>query len=286
MKMSWTKFKPITDYFKIPHYTNPKFKATKKRHWLTTLEGTYGGLENATLKKNNGDLGPYDPGIYWIKINRPSKKNKSKSWNYIGKNAVFCPSTSGQGGIAFRVSDHITKLMFLPHRSKIIEALEKKYPKKTKEQRIAKFREQKFLNYQELRKFLSDSDGKYLYKTTEHFEDFFKENKDDFKTYEKIKEFFDKYVEIKFLKLPIKGKEHYSKIENWKKDISALKKSIKAGNKESTEYKKVLQYLTLHVDKAEAVCMGAYAANNKGKLPELCKIDETKGFLKGFAEDD
>ena len=48
----------------------------------------------------------------------------------------------------------------------------------------------------------------------------------------------------------------------------------------------MLQYLTLHVDKAEAVCMGAYAANNKGKLPELCKIDETKGFLKGFAEDD
>ena len=33
-----------------------------------------------------------------------------------------------------------------------------------------------------------------------HIEDFFKENKDDFKTYEKIKEFFDKYVEIKFLK--------------------------------------------------------------------------------------
>ena len=97
--MSWTKFKPITDYFKIPHYTNPKFKATKKRHWLTTLEGTYGGLENATLKKDNGDLGPYDPGIYWIKINRPSKKIKVSLGTILAKMQFFAQVHQGKGAL-------------------------------------------------------------------------------------------------------------------------------------------------------------------------------------------
>ena len=124
---NWSSWVPITKIFCVPHAIDEKSRNTKWKD--ITMDGRTGGIKGAILIEDNGYLEQSDVGIYWIKIEKPSKKYKTSTWNYIGKSAKFSGREKSQIGIAARVCEHINKMQNWPHRGHIIDALIRKYLK-------------------------------------------------------------------------------------------------------------------------------------------------------------
>ena len=355
--MSWTKFVRITEVFDIPHAISKK---TRNKKWKDIkIAGKTGGLKGADLLQDNPHLQQHDTGIYWIKVNLPSKTHGSESWNYIGKCAKFSGDQTTQIGIAGRVTEHINKMQNWPHRGDIENALFRKQVfelgfiedstenkkafnkevKRLKEEEnaliekrvfelgfiedstenkkafnkevnklknkgnrlVVPFKNKTYSDYQAFRDNLSHK-GKETYHLEKEFRKFFHSFKEHFKNHETTKKFFDDNVKVRFIKLPLDNykREYLQKINEYKEenkfyplDFEKIKKfeekirscSDEQKAKEMQLYLDVNQDFDSYVEKAEALCMGAFLAKNE-MLPELNNDDETKGFLEGFDEDD
>ena len=320
--MSWTKFVRITEVFDIPHAISKK---TRNKKWKDIkIAGKTGGLKGADLLQDNPHLQQHDTGIYWIKVNLPSKTHGSESWNYIGKCAKFSGDQTTQIGIAGRVTEHINKMQNWPHRGDIENALFRKQVfelgfiedstenKKAFNKEVNKlknkgnrlvvpFKNKTYSDYQAFRDNLSHK-GKETYHLEKEFRKFFHSFKEHFKNHETTKKFFDDNVKVRFIKLPLDNykREYLQKINEYKEenkfyplDFEKIKKfeekirscSDEQKAKEMQLYLDVNQDFDSYVEKAEALCMGAFLAKNE-MLPELNDDDETKGFLEGFDEDD
>ncbi len=299
--MSWTKFVPITQVFDIPHAIDEN---SSNAIWNgITMNGKTGGIKGADLIKDNPHLSQRDVGIYHIRVNKPSRKHGTESWNYIGKSAKFLGQQISQIGISGRILEHINKLQALPKRPQIIEALTKQFLKKNerapskqeKEKLREDFIQMGYPDYQAMRDYLS-IDNEIAYKLEQEFKDFFDEYKDDFRNYDSTLKFFQKYVEVRFIKLPLKNytntkkKPYRAMISQYKEDgtyySQAQTKKIKISGTEEQKanlqmYENVITHFSNHVALAEATCMGAYLVTHK-ILPELNKSDETKGFLENY----
>ena len=320
--MSWTKFVRITEVFDIPHAISKK---TRNKKWKDIkIAGKTGGLKGADLLQDNPHLQQHDTGIYWIKVNLPSKTHGSESWNYIGTCAKFSGDQTTQIGIAGRVTEHINKMQNWPHRGDIENALFRKQVfelgfiedstenKKAFNKEVNKlknkgnrlvvpFKNKTYSDYQAFRDNLSHK-GKETYHLEKEFRKFFHSFKEHFKNHETTKKFFDDNVKVRFIKLPLDNykREYLQKINEYKEenkfyplDFEKIKKfeekirscSDEQKAKEMQLYLDVNQDFDSYVEKAEALCMGAFLAKNE-MLPELNDDDETKGFLEGFDEDD
>lgn len=304
---NWSSWVPITKIFCVPHAIDEK---SRNRDWKDiTMDGRTGGIKGAFLIEDNGYLEQSDVGIYWIKIEKPSKKYKTSTWNYIGKSAKFSGRPKFQIGIAARVCEHINKMQNWPHRGDIIDALIRKYLKqlgedcsleKFKKEQIEKVRElrqnlrkESFSDYQSFRDYLSHN-GKQTYRLEEEFGEFFTEHKNEFKNFDTTSKFFE-CVSVRFLKLPLKNYPHKRKIDEYKEKNTFYSKTdikdIKNGFSKNTEqdlelYLEVQEHFEAYVDKAEGSCMGAFKAaiSEINDLPEFNHKDETKGFLNGFTD--
>ena len=320
--MSWTKFIRITEVFDIPHAISEK---TQNKKWKgIKIAGKTGGLKGADLLQDNPHLQQHDTGIYWIKVNLPSKTHGSESWNYIGKCAKFSGDQTTQIGIAGRVTEHINKMQNWPHRGDIENALfrkrvfelgfiedstenKKAFKKevnklKNKGNRlVVPFKNKTYSDYQAFRDNLSHK-GEETYRLEKEFRKFFHSFKEHFKNHETTKKFFEDNVKVRFIKLPLDNykREYLQKINEYKEervfyplDFEKIKKfeekirgcSDEQKANEMQFYLEVNQDFDSYVEKAEALCMGAFRAKN-GMLPELNDNDETKGFLERFDEGD
>jgi hypothetical protein len=299
--MGWTKFVPITQVFDIPHAIDEN---TDNDIWDgMTMDGKTGGIKGAGLIKDNPHLSQRDAGIYHIRVKKTSLKHRTKSWNYIGKSAKITGKETVQLGIAGRILEHINELQGWPKRPDIVKALKKKFNndggRSPNPQEVEMLR-QDFIkagypDYQAMRDYLS-IDNQMAYKLRVNFKDFFLENQNGFKNYDSTLKFFQKCVEIRFIKLPMEGytntkaKPYRTMINQYKENNTYYKKNeieeIKISGTEEQKanlqmYENVITHFKNHVALAEATCMGAYLTTHK-ILPELNSIDETMGFLEDF----
>ena len=166
---------------------------------------------------------------------------------------------------------------------------------------VVPFKNKTYSDYQAFRDNLSHK-GEETYRLEKEFRKFFHSFKEHFKNHETTKKFFEDNVKVRFIKLPLDNykREYLQKINEYKEervfyplDFEKIKKfeekirgcSDEQKANEMQFYLEVNQDFDSYVEKAEALCMGAFRAKN-GMLPELNDNDETKGFLERFDEGD
>jgi len=199
-KLKWSKWIPILDCMKVGHLTNPM---RNNNTWYTTIDGISGGVQGPILLDGNQNLFHGDIGIYHLKISVPGNK---MIW-YIGKS-----SSTGDHSIHFRISKHIIALLNLPDRSEYISSLRSKFPHISDSERQSIFQQQRFETYEEFRKYLSSASGESYYRTKPKFYDVFCKYP-MLLEHESINEFLEKYVVVRFYKMPGKSSIKIKKAE-------------------------------------------------------------------------
>ena len=159
----WTDLVSFTDHFEIKPYVG---HAGAKRDWNTTLEGVSGYLSTAeglcpvdggAFDFKDKHISEIPVGIYFIRIQGGEGYHPSGFFDYIGlaNPHRVCRPNKFQVGIFQRAYEHYRKIVGIPHRRKIKEYISKGYPELLeKSDRIEKFKDQNFRNYEELRDFL------------------------------------------------------------------------------------------------------------------------------------
>ncbi|MDB9995674.1 hypothetical protein OAE49_01530 [Gammaproteobacteria bacterium] len=241
-----------------------------------------GDIEDALLRKRVFELG----------FNEDSNKNKKKFKKKIEEleqeeNALIEKHVFGLG---FKKDSKEKKKLFKKEVNKL---------KNQGNRLIEPFKNKIYSDYQAFRDNLSH-EGKETYHLEKEFRKFFHSFKEHFKNHETTKKFFENNVKVCFIKLPLDNykREYFKKIEEYKRkkifyalDVQKIKlfeEKIRGCSDEQKAnemkfYLEVNQDFDSYVEKAEALCIGAFYAK-EGKLPELNNNDETKGFLKGFDE--
>ena len=180
-----------------------------------------------------------DVGLYHLQLTLP----QHKKLNYIGMSAAR-DGQKNQGGIPFRLTKHITKLLSLPDRGDYIVAMRKAYPGVPDAELHKIFQEQMFKNMEEFRYFLSDPlTGLPYYKVEPGFFEVYCNNRQDLCEHDTAQKFLGSNVQVRFFKM-----NHSS---------------------------------NLSIQKAEAAAIGLFKQVH-GALPELNCQDESFGVGSGF----
>ena len=287
--MSWTEFKPFTDFVDIRPFTgyagrSGKYKTilegTKEPKYFSQAEGCWpvsGGEFDFKRTNPDGNYLEVTCGVYFIRIKddsaRANAETPSGYYDYIGLSANF-EKNKFQSGIFSRLFDHYRKLVCLPSRKNFFKLiakyqlnldpnnLSKEEEKKYKKLAAQDLEKQNFQNYDALREYFGASHiGKDidLYGTTKKYHKVFKEcrKNNDLNCHEGIKEFFKKNVSIAYYKY------------NFSKDSKfTLRKGSPQINDKWEDFVKF-------ISKAEGVALATYKREN-GKLPFLNDRDEIK----------
>ena len=301
--MSWTEFRPFTDYIGIKDFTgHPGRKgdwqaklATLDLEYFSKAEGCFPqskGVFDYKRKDNSKEPCDITCGIYFIRVNDKSAKGNKETpsgyYDYIGLSANF-KKKDFQSGIYGRLSDHYRKLVCLPSRDNFGELIMKyqleidlshlkgkerdKEIKKHRPSAIQHLKDQHFKNYDELREYFGassiDKDGPGLFGTTEYFHKAFKvlRKSNDLNSIEGINEFFKKNVKLAFYEHNFSGESHFvfAKGKPKSKDDGT--------NQINGHWKKFIEFIS----KGEGVALATYQ-KEYGKLPFLNKRDEIKGL--------
>jgi hypothetical protein len=204
----WADLAPFTNHFEIRPYVG---HAAAKRHWNTTLEGVSGHLSRAeglwpvdggAFDFTDIDVSKIPVGIYFIRIKGGEDHHPSGFFDYIG---LANPQTADrpnrfQVGIFQRAYEHYRKIVGIPHRRKIGEYIREGFPDlHERSQRIEKFKDQNFSNYEDLRDFFIKCNKENKVRDIpEKFRQLTAICSDELKTFESIKEFFATKVSFSY----------------------------------------------------------------------------------------
>tara|TARA_B100000035_G_scaffold149693_1_gene127564 strand:+ start:2649 stop:3485 length:837 start_codon:yes stop_codon:yes gene_type:complete len=270
--MSWTKFKPFTDFIDIQRYTGYEGRPGE---WMTRLERDdlehFSQAEGVKPKSQSlldwcsNNVSPC--GLYFIRVKDESavKLTKSGFYDYIGMASGEQSGAAFQRGIFGRLFDHYRKLVNLPERGKFNTLIQKyqlgiedsDHQRENKPVAIKLLKDQHFYNIEQLRIFFasphlkSNEDGKPRlaaswteYGTTEYFLHVFKQCREsnNLDTLAGIQNFFRDKVELSFFIVNGRGPR-----------------------------------FTQKVAKGEGLALATYI-QEYGETPYLNKSDEVQGF--------
>lgn len=231
----WSNFYNILEVIDNGFIVNPE---RKNRYWSTKVGETFGGITGAILKAGNEYLSYSDLGLYHLLLTLPQQQKL----NYIGMSSAAA-GQKNQGGIPFRLTKHITKLLSLPDRGDYINAMRRAFPGVPDTELHTLFQSQVFNNMFELRNFLSDPNGRPYYKVEPKFYDVYCNNREDLCEHHAAQKFLSSHVQVRFFKM-----NHSS---------------------------------NLSIQKAEAAAIGLFK-QIQGALPELNSEDESQGVSSEF----
>ena len=299
--MSWSEFRPFTDYIDIKHFTG--YSGGGKNIWKTKLQEevnkepdllSFSQAEGCTpvkggvldYRKDNSSVEwpEITCGIYFIRIDDESAKHNEETpsgyYDYIGLSSNFTKKKF-QSGIYGRLFDHYRKLVCLPKRGNFGELIIRNHfkdinlsnlntdqktalLKKHQPKAIEHLQKQSFEDYQKLRDYFGGDDignNLDLYGTTEYF----------FKVFKACNETNDLNT-INGIKHFFKEKVHLS---FYKHTFGGEDQFRSKGNNPqiNESWKKFVEFIA----KGEGVALAAYKKIN-GKLPYLNKRDVIKNL--------
>ena len=231
----WSNFYNILEVIDNGFIVNPE---RNNRHWRTQVGGTFGGIQGAILKEDNAYLSYNDLGLYHLQLTLPQQQKL----NYIGMSSASA-GQENQGGIPFRLTKHVTKLLGLPDRGDYIIAMRSAFPGVPDTELHTLFQSQMFNNMFELRNFLSDPSGLPYYNVEPSFYNVYLNHSKNLCEYDAAQKFLGSNLKVRFFKI-----NHSS---------------------------------SLSIKKAEAAAIGLFIKIH-GALPELNVIDESQGVSYGF----
>ena len=231
----WTNPISILEVINNGFIVNPE---RNNRHWRTQVGGTFGGIQGAILKEDNAYLSYNDLGLYHLQLTLPQQQKL----NYIGMSSAS-EGQENQGGIPFRLTKHVTKLLGLPDRGDYIIAMRSAFPGVPDTELHTLFQSQMFNNMFELRNFLSDPSGLPYYNVEPSFYNVYLNHSKNLCEYDAAQKFLGSNLKVRFFKI-----NHSS---------------------------------SLSIKKAEAAAIGLFIKIH-GALPELNVIDESQGVSYGF----
>ena len=218
-----------------------------------------------------------------IKGNLPEGDEKPPSgyYDYIGL-AKGIMNVGIQRGFQERIFAHFRKLIHIPDRDAIKDALIAAYPDKDKdENQHMELLKGPHRNYDEFRGIFNEN-----YANEVAFETFFENNREFFSSTQDIKAFFKKHVRIRFniFRRTLLMKD--GKLIPYF-NLNELKKEILNGCEESLKkYEIYRDYEDIYsgkIVKAEGVCLQAYYTKF-GDYPFLNQRNELTGVLGNFQE--
>ena len=233
-EIMWSNFYNILEVIDNGFIVNPE---RKNRHWNTQVGETFGGIQGAILKEDNAYLSYNDVGLYHLQLTLPQQQKL----NYIGMSSAS-EGQENQGGIPYRITKHITKLLALPDRGDYIIAMRSAFPGVPDTELHTLFQSQMFNNMFELRNFLSDPSGLPYYNVEPSFYGVYLSHSKNLCEYDAAQKFLGSNLKVRFFKM----------------------------NSSS-----------LSIKKAEAAAIGLFIKIH-GALPELNVIDESQGVSYGF----
>lgn len=221
--IQWSEFYKFDQILKLDHWVVDK---ADKNEWRTTLEGRNGDLakrDGCLLQQSeNNPLKNDYCGLYMLRADNDNIGDDSGYCDYIGMSSAITPGPY-QRGIYGRLADHVLKIQFLPPRVRIGKCFQKIMQGHSIEHYRSVFSKKEFSDYEELREFFK-KDDKYQYSSTKKFKEFFEANKELLKTYKDVKEFLYEKVKIRFLNIPYDSDLHKTLME---KKISSKKNEAK-----------------------------------------------------------
>ena len=302
--MSWTEFKPFTDYIDIKPFTGHQGSARDWQAKLTSSKLQYfsqsegcspvkGGVFDYKRRHDSGEPCNITCGIYFIRVDdKSAKKNKKETpsgyYDYIGLSANF-KKRAFQSGIYGRLFEHYRKLVCLPPRGNFGELITKYQlgvdlshlnkdergkviQKKYKTKAIAHLKKQHFKNYDQLRDYFGASyidKDLNLFETTKHFYKVYQECKqrNDLNSIEGINKFFKNNVKLAFYEHNFSGDSRFVFKKNGQPKITKKDGTSQINDK----WTKFVEFIS----KGEGVALAAYK-NKYGKLSFLNNRDEIK----------
>ena len=231
----WTNPISILEVINNEFIVNPE---RNNRHWRTQVGGACGGIQGPILKAGNAYLSYSDVGLYHLQLTLPQQQKL----NYIGMSSASA-GQENQGGIPFRCTKHITKLLALPDRGDYIIAMRSAFPGVPDTELHTLFQSQMFNNMFELRNFLSDPSGLPYYNVEPAFYNVYLNHHKNLCEHDEAQKFLGSNLKVRFFKM-----NHSS---------------------------------SLSIQKAEAAAIGLFKQIH-GAIPELNCIDESQGVSSGF----
>jgi hypothetical protein len=321
----WSQWYNFEDLYAFNGLVDPKSQSSM----VTTIDSVKGGLAkwNGFSEKKDSDIyfeeekklesrAEIPCGIYLMRITgKLPEKNPPKSgfYDYIGLAGGIMNSTWRSNGFNPRLpDDHFRKLINIPKRGDVINAIKQTYPEvvPTKLEAIAAIKKNN-LNKQavtdkEIKDFIDKECLKQLakqnfscyqeyrdsfkgnYSNEALFEEFFKYNQDNLGSTKDVQDFFNSNVRIRFnfLKRKLKdGNKKYIRYENIYKKGGKLGNEVLQGNKDSLKESKIYydhetKFLQ-RLNKAEGLSLQAYFSKY-GEYPFLNDRDEVSYALEGF----
>tara|TARA_Y100000748_G_scaffold200832_1_gene168246 strand:- start:881 stop:1813 length:933 start_codon:yes stop_codon:yes gene_type:complete len=309
--MSWTKFRPFTDYVDIKDFTGHSGNDRDWRAELAPLDLVHfskaegccpvsGEVFDYKRKDDSKEPCKITCGVYFIRVDDKSAKDNKETpsgyYDYIGLSANF-KKNDFQSGIFGRLFDHYRKLVCLPSRGNFGELitkyqlgvdlsdLNKKERKKIISQKyktlaIQDLEKQHFRNYDELREYFGAShieNDINLYGTTEYFHKVFQEcrKRNDLNSIGGINKFFTENVSIAFYEHNFSGNSQFYL------NADGTPKLSKDGTPQiNGKWTKFIEFIS----KGEGVALATYQ-KQWGMLPFLNKRDEIMNLdnlPKGF----
>ena len=223
--MSWTEFKPFTDWVGIKPFTG---HPGRRGVWVTSLEQNESDhfSQAEGCFPISGELLDYNTlsdiscGLYFIRVKGANGISKSGYFDYIGM-ATGKNAPEFQQGIFGRVYQHYRKLICLPDRQKFNHLIQKYHlgSNGKKEQAVELLKAQEFNDYAELREFFHaphiaiNPSSVNEYGTTTKFQQCFEicSMKNDINSISGIQKFFKSQVELSIFVVKGKAKNDSAK---------------------------------------------------------------------------
>jgi hypothetical protein len=286
----WSKWYSFEELYTFNGLSDRKSRS----EFEVTLEGIEGRIAQAngfmqekgtpifikrTFKEDRGEI---PCGVYMLRIGgrlpEGDEKPPSGYYDYIGlAKGIMNPGI--QRGFQERMFAHFRKLIHIPDRDAVQDALIAAYPDKDENQRMELLKGP-HRNYDEFRDVFQGN-----YRNEEAFVTFFKNNKEHFSSTQDIKAFFKKHVRIRFNIFRRTLMKDGKRIPYF--NLKELKKEILKGCEESLEkYEIYRDYEDIYsgkIVKAEGVCLQAYYTKF-GDYPFLNQRNELTGVLGNFQE--
>ena len=226
--IQWSEF---YKFDKILSYEPLVVDGADKNDWRTTLEKRNGDLaqrDGCLLQENKSNPLKNDYcGLYMLRAPNKNIDDDAGFCDYIGMSSAMVPGPY-QRGIYSRLADHVLKMQFLPARGKLGNYYSQLMPGHSLDYYHSEFSRMEFDDYEHLRNFFK-KDGEYVFddSSTKKFKNFYMANKQSLKTYERIKNFFNEKVKIRFLNVPycpsLLKTQMEKKIEGGRRDGASLK---------------------------------------------------------------
>ena len=201
--IQWSEFYKFDKILSLEHWV---VDGADNNKWRTTLEKRNGDLaqrDGCLLQENKSNPLKNDYcGLYMLRAPNNNIDDDAGFCDYIGMSSAMVPAPF-QRGIYSRLANHVLKMQFLPERGKLRSYYSQLMPGHSLDHYRSKFSRMEFDDYEHLRNFFK-KDGEYLFgdSSTEKFKNFYMANKQFLKNYERIKNFFNEKIKIRFLNVP------------------------------------------------------------------------------------